>query len=87
MDQHERVHPALRNEPGGNDGFSERGRSGQDAGVVGQHRIHGDLLLRPERPAECGAQRRPPRKSFIPHDRPHVQALEQLPQFVKTSSR
>ena len=48
MHEHERVDAALGDEPGGDDGLAERGRGGQHAGLVRQHRVCRRLLLGPE---------------------------------------
>lgn len=52
MDQDERVHAALRDEPRGNDGLAEGGSRGKHAGVVIKQRICRCLLLYTQLAAE-----------------------------------
>ena len=58
MDEHQRVHAALGDEPRGDDRLAERRRGGQHAGVVRQHRVGRRLSVRaatrPERSRRAG---------------------------------
>ena len=48
MNEHERVHPALSNEPCGNDGLAKCGSGRQDSHFVPQHGVGCSLLLAPK---------------------------------------
>jgi hypothetical protein len=48
VNEHERVHPALSNEPRGNDRLAKRGSGCQDANFVPQHNLGRSLLLAPK---------------------------------------
>ena len=57
MNEDERVHAALGDQPRSHDGLAEcRGR-GQHAGLVLEHRVCGGLLFRPQLAAERDVQR------------------------------
>jgi hypothetical protein len=56
MNEHERVHPALSNEPRGEDGLSKRSSSRQDSGLVAQHGVRCGFLLVPELSLELDLQ-------------------------------
>ena len=45
MHENQCIDAALCDQPRSNDGFSESGRGGQDAGVVGQHRCRRGQLI------------------------------------------
>src|SRR5262245_26135469 len=48
MNEHERVHPALSNEPRGDDSLAKCSGGRQDAGLMAQHGVRCGLLLPPK---------------------------------------
>ena len=48
MDEHQRVHAALGDQPRGDDRLAKRRRRGEHAGIVRQHRVCSGLLLAPQ---------------------------------------
>ena len=72
MHEHQRIHAALGDQPGRDDGLAERRRGGQDAGVVLQHRLGRERLLCSELALKGGVQR-VSAETLVPDDRANIQ--------------
>ena len=86
MDENQRIDAALGDQPCGDDGFSEGGRGGEHAGVVGQHGLGGDLLLGLQLAVETHIQR-PARIALVSQNGVDVQIRQQLLHLVQATAR
>jgi hypothetical protein len=86
LHEHQRVDAALRDQPGSNDRLTECRRSGQDAGIVLQHRLGSDLLLCSEFALKSGRQG-VSAETLVADNRPNTQVNQYLPNVLKASAR
>src|SRR5437016_3866351 len=85
MDQHDRVDPALCDEPGGNDSLAEsRGRS-QYASLVSQHSVRCHLLIGTEHSLECRFEG-PPGTTLVTDATSDVQIRQKLMYIVHAAA-
>ena len=82
MDEDQRVHAALGDQPRGDDGLAKRRRRGEHAGVVRQHRVCSGLLLASQLAAKRDLERAPV-VAFVADDGAHAQ----IGQRLRTSSK
>jgi hypothetical protein len=80
------VHAALRDEPGGQHGFAESRRGGQNACVVPEHCFCSRLLFGPQRAAKRQIQGNTG-EAFIADNRFDLQFLKSAPHLIKTATR
>ncbi len=76
VDQDERIHPALRDQPRRQHRLAEGRRRRQDAGVVLEHRLRRRPLFRPKLAGERDIERRA-RIALVPHLQPDAGRPEQ----------
>ena len=81
----EGVHAALRDEPGGQHGFAESRRGGQNACVVPEHCLCSRLLFRPQHAAKRHIQNKAA-EAFIANNRLDLHFLKSAPHFFKAAA-
>ncbi len=86
MHQDQRVHATLRDEPGGQHGFAESRRGGQNACVVPEHCLCSRLLFGSQRAAKRNVQRNAA-EAFIADYHLDLQFLKGPPHLIKTATR
>ena len=85
MDQHQRIDPALGDEPGGDYRLAERRRGGQHAGLVRQHRVRRRLLFGSERAVKADLQG-PARVALVADGNANTQIGQCVPNVVQAPS-
>ena len=85
MDEHERADAARGDQPGTHDRLAEGSGGGQHAGVVCEHGVGGDSLLRPQLSLKSHVQRATC-VAFVAECRMNAEAFERLPCLVEAAS-
>ena len=86
MNEHERVHAALRDQPRGNDGFAERGRRREDPCVVSEHRVDGGALLSTQFALKDHLQRHAV-EPFVTDGKLNTQRVQRSAHVIETAAR
>ncbi len=86
MNEHERVHPALGNEPRGNDGLAKCGSGRQDSNFVPQHVAGCGLLLAPKLTLKLHFQLTAV-AAFVANDHANTQVGQRLADVIEAAAR
>ena len=86
VDQDQRVHPPLSDQPGCNDRFAKSSGRRQNTGLVCQTGRSGVLLLLPQRAPEGHVQRLA-RAPLVPHHNTDIEDLKELPYIIQAPAR
>ncbi len=85
MDEDDRVHTSLSDQPRRDHRLTERGRSRQHSSVMCQYCTCGSLLFGPQLPLECQCERMT-RKPLVPDRRRYARVAEGFAQLLQASS-
>src|SRR6185295_8486684 len=85
MHEHQRINPALGDQPGSDDCLAERRRGGQDTSIVLQNRLCRELLLCSKLALKGGMQR-VSAQTLVTDDRANIQVDQYLTNVFETSA-